>query len=176
MELFEAISRRHSYRGRYAARTVPREDLGRIVQAGIQAPSGYNGQSTTFVVVDDAATLAAISEIVPGELIAQAPAVIVCVLNSQATPEKEHNFAAEDYAAAVENILLAVTALGYVSVWMDGVLRREGRAQRIAQILGVPAHLVVRAILPVGVAAEERTQREKRPFAERAWFNRYGGP
>ena len=32
---------------------LPREDLARIVQAGLQAPSGCNAQSTTFVILDD---------------------------------------------------------------------------------------------------------------------------
>ena len=57
MDLFETIGRRHSYRGPFLERPVPRDDLTRIVQAGIQAPSGYNGQSTTFVVVDDASLI-----------------------------------------------------------------------------------------------------------------------
>jgi hypothetical protein len=36
-------------------------------------------------------------------------------------------------------MLLAVTALGYASVWLQGALCVEGRAGRIAALLGVPA-------------------------------------
>ena len=35
-------------------------------------------------------------------------------------------------------MLLAITALGYATVWIDGALRAEDRAQRIGQLLGVP--------------------------------------
>jgi nitroreductase len=100
--------------------------------------------------------------------------MIVCVSDPRPTLG-EISFAAEDCAASVENMLLAITALGYATVWLDGVLRFENKAARIGQLLGVPAGRFVRIILPVGVAAKPGTQREKLPFEQRGWFNRYGG-
>ena len=50
MELFEAINNRHSYRGKYKDTPVPREDLKRIMQAGLDAPSGCNKQTTILCV------------------------------------------------------------------------------------------------------------------------------
>jgi nitroreductase len=70
-------------------------------------------------------------------------------------------------------MLPAVTALGYATVWIDGALRFEKRAARIAALLGVPAERTVRILLPLGVAAEPGAQREKLPFEKRAWFNRF---
>ena len=171
MDVFEAIARRHSYRGAFAPRAVPRADLERIVGAGIRAPSGYNGQSTSFVIVDDPAILPRLGEVTGSALIAGAPAAIVVVMDPDATPQKDFRFGVEDYAAAVENMLLAVTALGYATVWMDGLLRREGRAARVGALLGVPAAREVRVILPLGAPLEAGTQKEKKPFVERAWFN-----
>jgi nitroreductase len=84
------------------------------------------------------------------------------------------SFVIEDCAASVENMLLAITALGYATVWLDGVLRRDGRALRIAKLLGVPSNLAVRILLPIGVPAEAGQQRERLPFEQRAWFNQYG--
>ena len=173
MELFDAIQKRHSYRGGFLAQAVPRRDLRRMVQAGLQAPSGYNGQSTSFVVVDEPSLLAAVADIVPGDVVRHAPALIVCIADPLATRDRTFSFFIEDYAAAVENVLLAATALGYATVWIDGSLRSERRAERLGSLLGVPEGLEVRVILPVGVPAEERAQREKKPFAERAWFNGY---
>jgi hypothetical protein len=71
--------------------------------------------------------------------------------------------------------LLAITGLGYASVWLDGVLRSEGRAQKIGEAIGLPASKKVQILLPVGVAQEYLPHREKLPFKERAWFNRYAG-
>ena len=39
------------------------------------------------------------------------------------------SFGAEDCAAAVANMLLAITAVGYATVWTDGALRREVEAK-----------------------------------------------
>ncbi|MCX7029878.1 MAG: nitroreductase family protein [Spirochaetes bacterium] len=176
MDVFEAIERRHSYRGTFAPQRVPRADLERIVIAGIRAPSGYNAQSTSFVIVDDADLLAKMAGITGSAIIGGAPAAVAVVMDPDATADKEFRFGIEDYAAAAENMLLAVTALGYATVWLDGMLRREDRAAKVGALLGVPASREVRVILPIGVPAELGVQREKKPFAERAWFNAWAAP
>jgi nitroreductase len=174
MELFEAIAKRHSYRGEFLPERMDRGTLRRIVQAGLQAPSGCNAQTTSWVIVDDTASIGNIADIVGGNRsIRGAAAVLVCLMDSKPAWENV-SFGVEDYAASVENVLLAVTSLGAATVWIDGVLRRERRAERIAELLGVPENLQVRAVLPVGKPAASGTQKEKKSFAERAWFNRYG--
>jgi nitroreductase len=175
MDTLEAIYRRASYRGRYTDRPVPREDLERIVDAGLRAPSGYNGQSTSFVVVTEPETIARIAALTGNkDVVASARAVVVVVMDPDATRDREFGFGVEDYAAATENILLAIAALGYASVWIDGALRRDGVAERIGTLLGVPERREVRVILPVGVPEEQPVQAKKRGFGERAWFERYG--
>ena len=49
----DTISTRHSYRGKFSSDPVPRKDLEIIANAGIDAPSGCNKQTTDLVVVDD---------------------------------------------------------------------------------------------------------------------------
>ena len=170
MDVFEAIGNRYSYRGEFAATPVPRSDLEKIVQAGIQAPSGCNEQVVSFVVIDEPRLLEKISGIIQKPVCATARAMIACVID----PRPVHggvSFAVEDCAAAVENMLLAITALGYASVWLDGALRVENRAALIGELLGVPADKRVRILLPIGQAPVPGTQREKLPFNRRAWFN-----
>jgi len=153
---------------------VPREDLRRIVEAGIRAPSAANKQVASFVVVDDPGLLREIAEIVDKPVCRSAKAVIVYIADPRLILGGV-SFATEDCDASVENMLLAVTALGYATVWLDGVLRREDRARRIARLLGVPDDREIRILLPIGVPAEQHAQKEKLPFEKRAWFNRYGG-
>lgn len=177
MDFFDAVEARFSYRGSFKAQPAPREDLHRIVEAGLKAPSGKNAQTTAIVIVDDPELLEAIRALPgAGRPLREAPAIITCVIdrNPEATYEG-FSFQVEDCAAVVENMLLAITALGYASVWTDGWLRLEGRAEAIGKLLGVPEDKVVRIVLPVGVPEGERRQPEKKPFEERAWFNRYGG-
>jgi nitroreductase len=174
MDLFDAIAKRYSYRGEFTDSPVPRKDLERIVQAGVQAPSACNAQVASFVIVDDPQLVSQIAEILAKPFCLSAKAMIACV----ADPRPVYaalSFAAEDCAAAVENMLLAITALGYATVWLDGVLRAEDRAARVGRLLGVPPDRTVRIVLPIGVPAAPGVQRERLAFSERAWFNRYGG-
>jgi len=174
MDLFEAIGKRHSYRGPFTDAPVPRDHLRRIVQAGMQAPSAKNEQVVSFVILDDPQVLEQVKQIIDRPASQTAQAMIVCVTDPRPTLG-EISFAAEDCAACVENMLLAITALGYATVWLDGVLRFEGKAERIGRLLGVPQPKHVRVVLPLGVPAEAGVQKEKLPFDRRAWFNRYGG-
>jgi len=174
MDLFDAIAKRHSYRADFTPAPVPRDDLTKIVQAGIQAPSGKNEQVVSFVIVDDPQLLAQAAQILERAPCNTAKALIVCVTDPRPVFEGIF-FAAEDCAAAVENMLLAITAMGYATVWLDGALRFNHRAERLGSLLDVPPGRQVRIVLPVGVPAEKWSQKEKLPFAQRAWFNRYGG-
>jgi nitroreductase len=177
MDLFKAIAGRHSYRGLFKHEAVPRGDLEKIVQAGIQAPSGWNAQTVTFVIVDAPDILNAIRKILPAKdypNVASATAIIACTID----PNRicgGHCYTIEDCAAATENMLLAITALGYATVWTDGALRSDNRAERIGELLGVPKDKRVRVLLPLGIPTETGTQAGRRSFTERAWFNRYGG-
>lgn len=176
MELFEAIEKRYSYRGAFTDEPVSEEDLRKIVSAGLAAPTGCNAQPTTFVIVDDEAILEKIRAMHPNnKAMQQGRAMIVCVVNVE--PEsvfEDMSFEVEDCAAAVENMLLAITALGYASVWIDGWLRVDNRAAKIGELLSVPEGKIIRIVLPIGVASEEYPRPKKKAFDERAWFNKHG--
>lgn len=175
MELFEAIRERYSYRGPFRKDPVPREDLKRIVEAGLMAPSGCNSQTTEFVIVSDPELVRKIGGMHPGNMaLQQAVALIACIIDRDPEPVYEGlSFQVEDCAAAAENILLAITALGYGSVWVDGWLRGEGRAEKIARLLGVPDLKIVRILLPIGIPTVPGPHPAKKPFDERARFNRW---
>ena len=148
----------------------------KIVQAGLDAPSGKNAQTTRFVIVDKPELVAQIAAMnTANKAMNQAKAFIACIIDKNPGAVYEgFEFQVEDCAAAVENMLLAITALGYASVWIDGWLRGAGRNDTIGKLLGVPNEKIVRILLPIGVPADEVKGPEKMPFKERASFNRYG--
>ena len=174
MEFFEAVKSRASYRDSFKDQAVPRGDLIKIVEAGIQAPSGMNCQTTSFIIVDDAVLCGKIAEILNNSFCRTAPAFIVCVVDKSPVFNGT-SFYREDCAAATENILLALTDLGYRSVWLDGVLKVNGIAERIAGLLKVPEDRFVQIILPVGVPVNKIEQKEKLTFEKRAFFNTWNG-
>ena len=173
-ELFQVISDRASYRGKYKDIKVPREHLRAIMEAGLAAPSGCNKQTTSLLCVDEPELLRGLLAISDPPICVTAPAVI-CVLTKRICAYRDKCFAVQDYSAAIQNMLLAIKALGYESCWYEGHITDVDRiGDRMARILGVPEEYELVCLLPVGVAADEVHGPKKLPFEERAWFNGFG--
>ena len=174
MELFEALFSRRSYRGMFKDTPIPREDLKKIMEAVLAAPSGCNKQTTSVIAVDDPAIMEQLTAMIsdtPG--FASAPAAI-CILTEKKIAYRDRTYYIQDYSAAIENALLSITALGYESCWVEGhITDTDQIGRRMADVLGVPEHLELVCYLPVGIAAEEGGHAKKLPFEERAWFNGY---
>ena len=161
MDALEAIRKRRSIR-RYTDDVIPKADLETIVDAGRLAATGSNQQPWDFVVVTDRAMIAQFK--ISGAWIASAGAVIVVVMDPRS------RWWIEDGAAAIENMLLASTALGYGSCWVEGdVLLRE---EQFKILLGVPAEKRVMALIPIGVAMESPAP-EKKPLEQVLHWEKY---
>ena len=174
MDTLECISVRHSYRGAYRNEPVPREDLIKIMEAGLAAPSGCNKQTVSLIAADEPALVAKIKSVIDPPVAQTAPAFI-CVLTRRVCAYRDRCFAVQDYAAAIENMLLAITALNYQSCWYEGHITDEDRiCDKIAGLLGVPRDMDLVCILPVGRAESEPVPPRKKVFEERAFFNRFG--
>ena len=174
MDTLECISVRHSYRGAYRNEPVPREDLRKIMEAGLAAPSGCNKQTVSLIAADEPALVEKIKSVIDPPVAQTAPAFI-CVLTRRVCAYRDRCFAVQDYAAAIENMLLAITALNYQSCWYEGHITDEDRiCDKIAGLLGVPRDMDLVCILPVGWAESEPVPPRKKAFEERAFFNRFG--
>ena len=174
MNTLDTIRSRHSYRGKYKSTPVPREDLITIMQAGLDAPSGCNKQTTSLIVVDDPQILASLHTVITPPIGETAPAM-VCVLCKRIIAYRDRCFATQDYAAAIQNMLIAIDALGYASCWIEGHITDDDCIGRqMADILGVPEDIELVCFLPVGKPADAVKPPVKKPFEERAWFNRFG--
>lgn len=171
MDFFEVLNSRVSYRGLYKPTPVPREDLETIMKAGLSAPSGCNTQTTSIVAVDDPEMLKAINSVKKRPVGETAPAMIM-VLTSRIPSYHGHCYSVQDYSAAIENMLLAITALGYSSCWVEGFVTDDKAVNKaLFDILQLSEEYEVVCCLPLGIAAEEPKHASKKPFSERAWFN-----
>ena len=161
MDTLEAIRKRRSIR-KYTKDAIPRTDLEIIVDAGRLAATGSNRQPWDFVVVTDRGMIEQFK--VSGAWIEQASAVIVVVMDPVS------RWWVEDGAAAIENMLLASTALGYGACWVEGdALPREAQFKAL---LEVPGEKRVMALVPVGVAAETPMP-EKKPLEKVLHWEKY---
>ena len=167
MEFFDVIARRGSYRGEFKQSSIPQEELYRILDVGIRAPSGYNLQTATLYAVTDELLRRSLAEIFPTKAVQTAP--VILVVTSQCIHSGDHNlqFETEDYAAATENIMLAITASGYAGVWMDGMMKFDGHTDAVRQLLHIPDSETPRTIIPFGKPAGPVSQRPKKAFHER---------
>jgi len=176
MNTLETIAARHSYRGEYLPAPIPREHLKQILQAGYHAPSGCNKQTTSFIAVDDPVLLEKLHRVIDPPVGETAPAMI-CVLTRKIIAYRDRTFYIQDYAAAIENMLLAITELGYASCWIEGHITDTDRiGDKMAAILDVPEEYQLVCFLPVGIPAENIRSVSKRPFEERAWLNGFAMP
>ena len=174
MDTLQCIALRHSYRGAYRNEPVPREDLIKIMEAGLAAPSGCNKQTVSLIAADEPALVEKIKSVIDPPVAQTAPAFI-CVLTRRVCAYRDRCFAVRDYAAAIENMLLAITALNYQSCWYEGHITDEDRiCDKIAGLLGVPRDMDLVCILPVGRADGEPVPPRKKTFEERAFFNGFG--
>ena len=176
MKTFDAINKRYSFRGSYQNTNIPREDLKKILEAGLAAPSGCNTQTTSLIALDDPELIGSISALVKKNGFKGGnPPAGICILTQPVPAYKDVCFNVQDYSAAIENMLLAITALGYASCWIEGQITESVETQeQIAKLLGIPANYIVVGFLPVGVPENEGKRPIYKAFEERAWFNGFG--
>ena len=167
MDCLEAIYRRRSVR-QFETDPVPREVLEQIVAAGVEAPSGCNEQLRQYIIVDDPAAMEQLRGC--SQAMAGAPAAIVLVVNPKET--RFGAFWVQDASAAMQNMLLAATALGYGGCWVEGALRRT--EEQLREILAVPANLRIWALTPIGKPAAVPVRPEKSDPNTVRFYNRYG--
>ena len=175
MNTLQAIFTRYSYRGIYENTPIPREDLKQIMEAGLAAPSGSNLQTTSLIGLDDPDTLNTVVQHLTKRFpFASAPAAI-CVITEHISKYDDIMFYTQDYSAAIENMLLAITDMGYASCWVEGHLRRDREKESnlsICKELGIPENYELVAYLPIGIPERKDFPRaKKKEFSERAWFN-----
>ncbi len=154
MDLFTAIESRRSVR-QFTTKPVDRQDLERIVAAAIEAPSGCNLQMRQYIIVDSPELMDKIRSV--SRALATAPAAIVILAEPKGT--KYGEFWVQDASAAMENMLLAAAALGYGGCWIEGTVRPN--EDMLREVLGVPDHLRVWSLTPIGYPGETPDRRVK---------------
>ncbi len=153
MELFECIKTRRSVRD-FFDKPVEKEDLGRILEAGKQAPSAGNQQTWRFIIVTDRGLKLQIANACIQQMwVSHAPVIIaVCAevekLKRFYEERGEKLYSIQSCAAAIQNMLLAAHSLGLGACWVSAF-----DEIRLSQLLGIPGGVTVQAIIPVGYAA-----------------------
>ncbi len=165
MDTIETIMNRRSVR-KFHPKAIKKEDLETIIEAGRQAPSAANRQPWHFVVVTSADLRRQLGEACSGQSwLAEAGAIVAGV----GKPSVNDKWYKVDVAIAMQNMILAATALGYGTCWI-GAFNQE----RVKSLLGVPEDMRVVALTPIGIPADKPKARPRQPLSEFASLDQYG--
>lgn len=140
---------------RFLEQEVEEEKISLVLECAFAAPSAGNTRPVHVVAVNDPSVLEKLSEILPhGRTLSRAPlAFAVCA--DHAGSEIARMFWEEDCAAAMQNILLSLHALGLGGVWL-GVHHAPERVFAVRHILGIPENIEVLGIAAAGYPAETK--------------------
>jgi nitroreductase len=168
--VLDTIFARKSVRS-YTEQDVTPEQVETLLKAAMSAPSGMNLQPWRFVVVRDQEVKDKLAG-PRGGMIATAPVVIVVCGQTTWThkpfggqpdaPDIEDpngNWTA-DCAAATENLLIAVQAMGLGAVWTAAYPYPE-RIAVIRETLGLPENVSPYCVVPVGYPAGDDQPKDK---------------
>ena len=169
MEFSEVIIKRASIR-EYKDTLVPEDKLMRVLEAGRMAPTGANKQEMKFVVVKDKETRRKLSEASGGQQhVAQAPVVIAAVATNPAQMMIcEVPAYPVDVSIAVDHMTLAAADLGLGTCWIGAF-----RQQTVKDILGIPKHCMVVALLPLGYPAAGGRPKTRKPIGQLVCYEKY---
>jgi len=161
--MIELLRKRRSVR-KFTADAVPAADVEIILEAALRSPSSRGINPWEFIVVDDPALLGKLAGAKQhgSEFLKGAPlAVVVCADSTMS------DVWVEDCSIAAIIIQLTALSRGLGSCWAQ-IRKRSNSKERTAEayireLLGLPDHIVVEAVIGIGHPAEN-----KRPVAASA--------
>ena len=155
-QTIETILTRRSTR-KFLEKPIPEGDLKLIVEAALCAPSGKNGQTWKFTVVQNQKMIEKLARAIEVELGRSGydmyrPQAIIIPPNKKDSP-----YGREDNACALENIFLAAHSLGIGSVWINQLQNICGQPiiRQVLDELAIPADHVVYGLAALGYADGE---------------------
>ena len=159
MEVFEAIRTRRSIR-KFKSQDVPDEVIGRILTAGIWAPSGMDNQPWRFAVLRDKRMKAEIGKLtIHTEIIENAPVIIPIFLDHNVTFDVVKD--AQTMGACMQNMWLALHSLGLGATWVGQILKNK---EAVRTICGAPEKFELMAVFAIGYPAEDGGPGKRTPL------------
>ena len=159
MEIFDAIHTRRSIR-QYKPGKVTDSQIQKILEAALTAPTARNLQHWHFVVIRDKEALKDIAVHNPHcTMASQADcAILVC---SDHSITGASDYWQQDCGACVQNILLAIHALGLGAVWTAAYPKNEAYVNWVKERFELPEKVMPFAVIPIGIPAQESKKQDR---------------
>jgi nitroreductase len=158
MDVLEVIRKRKSVR-KFLNKTIDKEKLLTILEAGRLAPSASNRQEWRFVIVSDSETKGKLAEAANSQaFVGEASVVIVaCAETDEHIMRCGQACYPIDVAIALDHITLAAVDLGLGTCWIGAF-----DANKVKQILNIPANIQVVALMPLGYPSDPLIANKRR--------------
>lgn len=169
MAFLQLAERRYSVRS-YKPEPVPDELLQQVLDAARLAPTAKNLQPFQLIVVQTTGREKELRRIYDKDWFVQAPLVICAV----ACPHEAwvradgENYFYVDVAIAMDHLIMAATDLGLGTCWIGAF-----RASAAREVLGLPDDVVPVVFTPLGYAADEPDEKERKTLAELVRYERW---
>lgn len=169
MAFLEIARKRYSVR-KYQDLAVEKEKILQILEAARIAPSAVNFQPWHFIALTDKGVISKVAEAYSREWLRRAPVIIVACGDHQKSWKRKDgkDHCDIDLAIAIDHMTLAAADLGLGTCWVCAF-----DAERCHEILELPDHLEVVALLPIGYPAGEREGINRKSLAEIVSWDKY---
>ena len=137
MELFEVINKRFSNR-KFLEKQISDEDLNKILKAGMQAPVGRGKYEDMHItVIQNKDLLDEISSLADRSVFYNAPTLVII-----SARDDGHGLDKENSACVAMNMLLAATALGLGSIYLNLVIGLIKEHKEVLNKLNLPKEFI----------------------------------
>jgi nitroreductase len=153
----ELIEKRRSVRKFQAGVPVTKEQLNRLLEAAMMAPSACNSRPWEFIAVTKREILDEIARIHPYAKMCEtaSAAIIIVAIPQEKMPE---GYFPQDCGAATQNILLEAVSMGLGTCWC-GVYPKEERIAPFRQLFNIQEQKNTFNVIAIGTPAESPVQR-----------------
>ncbi len=141
-----------------------------ILEAGRWAPSGLDNQAWRFIVVRNADTKTALSELTEyGPTIKKAPVLIVVFLDR----DHMYNYVkdVQSIGACIQNMLLAIHSMGLGGVWLGEILKNK---EMVNKVLEAPDSYELMAVVALGHPVNKTRISERKEIKELVFREKFG--
>lgn len=169
MEVFEVISNRRSIR-KYSDKKISNDDIKKMLEAAMTAPSAMNLQSWQFLIADERENIDSIVKAVPhAEMLKSAQAAVIVCADEAVETNLIYNI--QNTAAAIQNMLLAAHALGLGACWI-AVYPIEEVVKNVKELFNLPKNILPVAVISLGYPGED-LKGEYRYKEEKVHYNKW---
>jgi len=170
LDLLKAIKTRRSIR-LYKPTSIPEHLINSLIDAARHAPSANNIQPWEFIIVKDKRVKEQLAKTHAwSSFINDAPVCIVVLGDEEMSP----SFFVIDASCATENLLLAAHGLGLGACWVAVYDPCNSNSERhVRDVLNVPSHLRIIAMVPIGYPDEKAMPRDLRALNKMVHFDKH---